>query len=99
MEYEISKDKKVITCDILGAVFIYRSTFQTEMRIFPASVGLRKGKGCVSFHAVYGFWSRVEREHCKRVYYDTCPGSSAWLVVPQGKVWLWIQVDGEIDFS
>ncbi len=102
MKYEISKDKKVISCDVSGAMFICKSTGINFLRVFPALVGLTKKRGCVEFWPArkdrYRYWN-IGQSFCKKIYYDKCPANQAWLVVPSGKDYDWYRVDHLIDFS
>ncbi len=100
--FTISKNKKVVTCDIAGAKFISRDSYSRYPCIFTGKTGLIKKHGCVMFRgnrkSSY-FGEIMCQEDCLARFYDKCPASQAWLVVPSGKDYDWYRVDHLIDFS
>ena len=99
---KISRFGKVISCDIAGAKFVSRSTYDFSPRIHTGKAGLIKKPGCVMFRGNRGssYYGRmISQAVCLSRFNDKCPGSSAWLVIPVGKDWHWYRVDSEIKFS
>lgn len=100
---KISKDGEKIISNIKGAVFLTRSTYSEEIFIHAGKDGLRKEHGCVTFlngkTGCYVTKHPLSKAGCIKIYNDSCPTSSAWLVIPVGKDWHWYPVTAEIKFS
>ena len=91
--YTVSKDKKVVNCDILGAMFLSKNTGEMKIKGFPSIVGLIKIEGCVEFEPARALNEdnglMIYESECMDIYYAECPHEEAWLVVPAGKNWHW----------
>lgn len=102
---KISKNGKAISSNIKGAKFVSRDTYSIRPQIRDGKTGLIKEHGCVVFRGNRQPFSRgyygtaSDQAECLRRFYDKCPASSAWLVIPVGKDWHWYRVDSEIKFS
>ncbi len=106
----MKKLPKVHSSDVLGAMYVSRDTGGNGVRVWPAIQGIKKYYGCVA----YGLGTsnitqaskckcynsmNLNKSECIEWYYDYPGGSQAWLVIPNGKDWLWTRVDYLIGFS
>ena len=87
---------------IKGAVFISRNTGDVLPDIRSGIRGITKYHGCVEFSAAnyeVGSTTFSTKAKCIAKYYDFPTASSAWLVTPQGKDYLWVDVTDKLAFS
>ena len=84
------------------AVFITRDTYNTNVEIWSAHVGIRKEHDCVNYFSAgkKSLYKTLFKAGCIEKYGSYPKGSSAYLVEPKGrKDWKWTRIDNLMAFS